>query len=85
MNILNLEYSNKSGVFYFQSTRRRFRVRGILIVIPIDFQIMGVISRFGLDWKKENRKRKAAFFILCFEKKMRKIKKIALGSDFTQM
>ena len=37
MNILILEYSNKSGVFDFYSMRRRFRVRGIFIVIPIDF------------------------------------------------
>ena len=29
MNILILEYSNKSGVFYFHSMRRRFRVQGI--------------------------------------------------------
>ena len=70
-------------MFYFHSTRRKFRERGILIVIPIDFRIIGIISRFGLDWKKEKQKRKVAFFILCFEKKMRKIKKIALGSDFT--
>ena len=84
MNILNLEYSNKSGVFYFQSTRRRFRVRGILIVIPIDFQNIGVISRFGLDWKKETRKRKAVFFYFVFRKEnVKNKKKIALGSDFT--
>ena len=51
MTILILEYSNKSGVFYFHSIRRRFRVRGILIVIPIDFLVMVVISRFGLDEK----------------------------------
>ena len=38
-------------VFYFHSIRRRFRVRGILIFIPIDFLVMVVISRFGLDEK----------------------------------
>ena len=44
-------YSNKSSVFHFHSMRRRFRVRGILIVTPIDFSVMVVISRFGLDEK----------------------------------
>ena len=40
-----------SGVFYFHSMRRRFRVQGILIVTPIEFSAMVVISRFGLDEK----------------------------------
>ena len=40
-------YANKSGVFYFHSIRRRFRVRGMLIVTSIDFSVMVVISRFG--------------------------------------
>ena len=51
MTILILEYSNKSGVFYFHLIRIRFSVRGILIVIPIDFLVVVVISRFGLDEK----------------------------------
>ena len=44
-------FSNKSDVFYFHWMRRRFSVRGILIVTPIDFSVMVVISRFGLDEK----------------------------------
>ena len=45
---------------------------------------MGVIYRFGLDWKKENRKKESSFFYFVFRKEnVKNRKKIALGSDFT--
>ena len=57
-------------MFYFHSTRRKFRERGILIVIPIDFRIIGIISMFGLDEKKENKRKKnrEADFFFFFSK-----------------
>ena len=57
-------------MFYFHSTRRKFRERGILIVIPIDFRIIGIISRFVLDEKKENKRKKnrEAAFSFCVSK-----------------
>ena len=43
---------------------------------------MGVISRFGLDEKKENLKKKAAF-LFCVSNENGKKKKLPLESDFS--